>query len=75
MKRILALLLAIAPALGLAEATAWNLDPAHAHTSFAIRHLVISTVRGDFAKLSGAAQFDDKDVTKSSVETTIDVAS
>jgi polyisoprenoid-binding protein YceI len=75
MKRILATLLALAPALGLAETTSWNMDPAHAHTSFAIRHLVISTVRGDFAKLSGTAQFDDKDVTKSSVETTIDVAS
>jgi polyisoprenoid-binding protein YceI len=75
MKRILAMLLAFAPALGLAETTAWNMDPAHAHTSFSIRHLVISNVRGEFGKLSATAQFDDKDVTKSSVETTIDVAS
>jgi polyisoprenoid-binding protein YceI len=75
MKRILALLLALAPALGLAEATAWNLDPAHAQATFSIRHLVISTVRGEFAKLSATAQLDDKDVAKSSVEATIDVAS
>jgi polyisoprenoid-binding protein YceI len=75
MKRILALLLALAPALGLAETTAWNLDPAHAQATFSIRHLVISTVRGEFAKLSATTQLDDKDVTKSSVEATIDVAS
>lgn len=75
MKRILATLLALAPAFGLAETSAWNLDPAHANASFTVRHLVISNVRGQFTKLSGAAQFDDKDVSKSTVEATIDVAS
>jgi polyisoprenoid-binding protein YceI len=72
MKRILATLLALTPALGLAEATSWNLDPAHSQATFSVRHLVISNVRGEFGKLSGAAQFDDKDVSKSSVEATID---
>jgi polyisoprenoid-binding protein YceI len=72
MKRILATLLALTPALGLAEASSWNLDPAHSQATFSVRHLVISTVRGEFGKLTGAAQFDDKDVSKSSVEATID---
>jgi polyisoprenoid-binding protein YceI len=75
MKRILAILLSLAPGLGLAESSAWNLDPAHTNAGFTVRHLVISNVRGQFTKLSGAAQFDDKDVSKSTVEATIDVAS
>src|SRR5512138_789370 len=72
MKRILATLLALTPALGLAEASSWNLDPAHSQATFSVRHLVISTVRGEFGKLTGSAKFDDKDATKSSVEATID---
>ena len=77
MKRTLATFLALvlAPALALAEASTWNLDPAHSHASFTIRHLVISNVRGDFQKMSGAVKLDDKDVTKSSVEATIETAS
>ena len=74
-KRILAVILAAAPALGLAEATTWNLDPAHSNASFTVRHLVISNVRGEFQKLSGVVKIDDKDVTKSSVEATIDTTS
>ena len=72
MKRILATLLALTPMLGLAEASSWNLDPAHSQATFSVRHLVISNVRGEFGKLTGAAKFDDKDASKSSVEATID---
>ncbi len=76
MKRFLALFLAAAaPAAGLADTSTWNLDPAHSQTSFAIRHLVISNVRGEFQKFSGAVQLDDKDVSKSSVDVTIQAAS
>jgi len=75
MKRLLAVLLALAaPVAGLAQST-WNLDPAHSHASFTIRHLVISNVRGDFQKLSGSVKLDEKDVTKSSVEATLETAS
>jgi polyisoprenoid-binding protein YceI len=76
MKRILATLVALTPALGLAAdastASSWNLDPAHSQATFSVRHLVISNVRGEFGKLAGTAKFDDKDVSKSSVEATID---
>jgi len=75
MKRLLAVLLALAaPVAGLAQST-WNLDPTHSHASFTIRHLVISNVRGDFQKLSGSVKLDEKDVTKSSVEATLETAS
>jgi len=75
MKRLFAVLLALAaPVAGLAQST-WNLDPTHSHASFTIRHLVISNVRGDFQKLSGSVKLDEKDVTKSSVEATLETAS
>jgi polyisoprenoid-binding protein YceI len=76
MKRLLALFLALAaPAAALAEATTWNLDAAHLHPSFSVRHLVISNVRGEFTKSTGVVTLDEKDLTKSSVQATIEAAS
>jgi polyisoprenoid-binding protein YceI len=76
MRRVVAALVAAAaPALGLAQASTWNLDPAHTHASFTIRHMVITNVRGEFRKLTGSVKLDEKDVTKSSVEATLDTAS
>ena len=69
---ILAMLLAL-PA-GAANTT-WKIDPAHSAAHFSVRHLGISNVRGDFTKIAGAAQLDDQDVTKSTVEVTIDASS
>ena len=37
----------------LAGATTWELDVSHSRVGFAIRHLMISDVRGDFRKFSG----------------------
>jgi polyisoprenoid-binding protein YceI len=76
MKRVVPLLLALAaPALGLAEPATWNIDPAHTQATFKVRHLVISTVTGEFKKTSGVVKLDDKDLAKSSVEAKIDAAS
>ncbi len=76
MKRFLALFLAAAaPAAALAQTSTWNLDPAHSHASFTVRHMVISNVRGDFQKFSGAVQLDEKDVSRSTVEATLQTAS
>ncbi len=73
-KRFLALALAAAPVAVLAQST-WNIDPAHSHAGFSVRHLVISNVQGQFQKVTGALKLDEKDVTKSSVEATIDTGS
>lgn len=76
MKRLVPFLAALAaPVLALADTSTWNIDPAHTQTNFSVRHLVISTVRGEFKKTTGAVKFDDKDPTKSSVEANIDAAS
>ncbi|HEY2547102.1 MAG TPA: YceI family protein [Candidatus Acidoferrum sp.] len=69
---------ALAAALSLPAAAAtstWQLDPAHSSAQFAVKHLAISTVRGAFTKVNGTVQFDDKDITKSTVDVTIDVTS
>ena len=67
--------LAAALSLPANAASTWQIDPNHSAAQFAVRHLAISTVRGAFTKVSGTVQFDDKDISKSSVEVTIDAAS
>ena len=53
----------------------FKLDPAHSLIGFAVRHLEINWVEGRFKEFEGAIRYDDKDVTKSSVEFTAKVAS
>jgi len=59
----------------LAASTTWNLDPFHTNAQFFVKHLGISTVQGEFTKVTGSVMLDDQDVTKSSVNVTIDVNS
>lgn len=74
MKRFLALALtAVLPALAAADATSWTIDPAHTSSQFSVKHLVISTVRGQFGKTTGVLRLDEKDLSRSAVEATIDV--
>jgi polyisoprenoid-binding protein YceI len=53
----------------------WQIDPKHTAAQFSVRHLGISTVRGEFSKVSGTVQYDAANVVKSSIQATIDVAS
>jgi polyisoprenoid-binding protein YceI len=53
----------------------WQLDPPHSSAQFSVRHLGVSTVRGAFTKVSGTVKYDTSDVTKSSIQTTIDATS
>lgn len=53
----------------------YNIDPAHSVIGFAIRHLEINWVEGRFKDFKGTVHFDEKDVTKSSVEFSAKVAS
>lgn len=55
--------------------TQWQIDPAHSAAHFSVRHLMISNVRGEFTKLTGSAVIDPADLTKSTVEVTIEAAS
>jgi polyisoprenoid-binding protein YceI len=53
----------------------WNIDAAHSSIAFSVRHMVVSKVRGRFAKYTGAIRIDDSDITQSSVEVSIDASS
>jgi polyisoprenoid-binding protein YceI len=53
----------------------WDIDVGHSAIHFWVRHMVISKVHGRFARWSGALQLDPKDLTKASVEVSIDTDS
>lgn len=56
----------------LAQVETWKIDPAHTAAQFAVRHMGISTVRGEFKKVTGTASYDPADPSKTSFEATID---
>jgi len=72
-----AILAAISVSAGAAAAatSTWQLDPMHCDAEFSVRHFGISTVRGEFSKISGTVVLDDEDISKSSVNATIGVDS
>ena len=53
----------------------WNLDTVHSGINFTVRHMVVSKVRGRFAKFGGSVTLDEDDLTRSIVEATIDASS
>ena len=53
----------------------WNIDTVHSGINFSVRHMVVSKVRGRFAKFSGELAIDDDDLTRSSVDVAIDATS
>ena len=57
-----------------AATTTWQIDPMHTAAQFSVKHLAISTVRGGFSNVKGTVILDDADISKSSVDVTIDVS-
>jgi polyisoprenoid-binding protein YceI len=55
--------------------TLWQVDPTHAHLEFAVRHLMINTVRGRFTGVKGTVRMDPADPTTAEVDVTISAAS
>jgi polyisoprenoid-binding protein YceI len=53
----------------------WNIDATHSGINFSIRHMVVSKVRGRFARYGGTVELDDADLTRSFVQATIDASS
>ena len=53
----------------------WNIDASHSIAEFAVKHMMVSTVKGRFGSLEGAAQIDEASPLLSSVRASIDVAS
>ncbi|MDA2916281.1 YceI family protein [Nitrospinae bacterium AH_259_B05_G02_I21] len=80
MRRTVVTALAALVVVAAAAPEAWSadrykIDPVHTFVGFAVRHLVISKVRGQFNEFSGTILYDEDDITKSSVAITIKAAS
>lgn len=76
MNRVLALAAAVlvaAPAL--AQAAAYDLDPAHSSAGFKVKHMMVSNVKGSFQKLAGTVNFDEKAPEKIAIRADIETAS
>jgi polyisoprenoid-binding protein YceI len=55
--------------------TTWQIDAAHSNVEFAVRHLMISSVRGRFSEVSGTITVPGDDFAQAQVHATIGIAS
>ncbi|HEY4122673.1 MAG TPA: YceI family protein [Byssovorax sp.] len=55
--------------------THWDFDNTHSNVDFTVRHMVVSKVRGRFAKWSGSLELDTDDLATAKVEAHIDASS
>ena len=53
----------------------WEFEPGHTSAEFAVRHMMVTIVRGHFKNLKGRFDFDPRDSAGCFVEATIDAAS
>jgi polyisoprenoid-binding protein YceI len=53
----------------------WKIDPVHSIAEFAVRHMVVATVKGQFNTLEGVVEADEANPLASTVRASIDVAS
>ena len=60
---------------GSAMAQTWNIDKAHSSVGFAVRHMVISKVKGYFRDFDAKATFDGKNIEAATIEATVKIAS
>lgn len=74
-KRYALTALLIAGSVLTANAETYQIDPGHSSVGFSVSHLTISRVKGTFGEFSGTIAFDSADVSKSSVDVTIQAGS
>src|SRR5580700_11362091 len=53
----------------------YQIDPAHTHAQFKVRHMMVSNVKGDFDKVTGTVEFDDANPSASKINVVVDVNS
>ena len=77
MKKHLSLLVgavALISPLAIAQTSTWVPDKAHSEVTFSVLHLSLANVRGRFGNIGGSVVWNESDVTKSTVNVTIDVS-
>jgi polyisoprenoid-binding protein YceI len=55
--------------------TRWAIDPTHSELGFRVKHMMIATVRGRFRDVVGTIEIDEDDLSRSTVEARVSVAS
>jgi len=73
-RTLIVLVVVIAAPLA-ASADTWQIDPVHTTVGFSVRHMTISTVRGQFNKVAGTITANGNDPATAVIEATIDTAS
>jgi len=73
-KTAIAIALAVALPV-LAHADTWQIDPLHTNVQFAVRHMMISNVKGQFQKTSGTITTNGNDPASATIDATIDASS
>jgi polyisoprenoid-binding protein YceI len=61
-------------AVGSAQTSTWKIDPVHSGIEFRVLHLGVSHVSGSFSKVTGVVQLDDKEISHSKVDASVDVS-
>ena len=70
---LVAIQAAVAP-MASAQTSTWVPDKAHSGVEFSILHMSLSNVRGHFGNIGGTIIVNESDITKSTVNITLDVA-
>jgi polyisoprenoid-binding protein YceI len=65
----------VSTATAATEKTTWQIDAAHSHVEFAVKHLMIATVKGRFGAVSGTVTVNGDDPAGAAVAVSIDAAS
>jgi polyisoprenoid-binding protein YceI len=55
--------------------TKWSMDPTHSEIQFKVKHLMISTVTGQFSRFNSSIETEGNDFTKAKIKFTADVDS
>jgi polyisoprenoid-binding protein YceI len=55
--------------------TTWNVDSTHSVVEFKVKHMMIANLNGQFTGVTGTLSLHEADVTQSSVEAAIEIAS
>ncbi len=62
------------PTAATAATTTWKIDPSHSHIEFAVKHLMITTVKGRFSGVEGVVRLDERDPSAADVDVKIDAS-
>jgi polyisoprenoid-binding protein YceI len=64
-----------APQTAATTTSTWKIDPVHSVAEFKVKHMMISNVKGQFAKVSGTLTLDESDLARSHAEAVIEASS